>query len=132
MAEDWDNVRYTKNWMKEPRKMPPWVSFGLKKNEQAQPDKIFEIALQPPMCYPKGNSSNRINLGMNHPDYVRSLNQTWMLYCDMGYKLDQEIKRNGLNFDSDLKTRIGQYSPTNNEIKQVQSKIKDLSDLWHK
>jgi hypothetical protein len=132
MAEDWENLTYTRNWMKQDRKTPPWVSFGLKKNEQNHPNKMFEIALQPPVCYAKGNSANRIPLALDHKKYVTELNQTWLTYCDLGYKLDEEIKKNGLNFDIELKCRrdLCKVVPINQN--EIQTRIKDLSDSWHR
>lgn len=132
MAEDWENLTYTRSWMKQPKKKPDWVTYGLKKNEQNQPDKMFEIALQPPMCYPKGNCSNRIPLALDHKKYVVELNQTWLTYCNLGYKLDEEIKAKGLDFELERKIRQSLTPTTMNEKQSVKSKITELTDLWHK
>lgn len=132
MAEDWENLTYTRNWIKQDRKKPDWVSYGLKRNEQNHPDKMFEIALQPPICYPKGNCSNRVPLTLDHKKYVTELNQTWLTYCDMGYQLDDEIKKKGLDFELERKIRQGLTVPTIQENKSLQSKINTLTDLWHK
>lgn len=93
------NIKWTKHWMETPRKMPPFLSFNLVESFDNQPDCIFHFNFVPPRCYPKGNYSNPISLMLLHEDYIKEFNATWTTYCDMAWKLNEEIKMKASNLE---------------------------------
>jgi hypothetical protein len=132
MSDAWENETYMKNWMETPRERPPYVSIKIRKAKSIDEDTILEIAFQPPTAAPCGNYSNMLSMSLDNASFVKEFNALWATYCNLSWKEHARFKNLGLSFELDEESNWKQAIPQTSKKQSVQSKITELTDLWHK
>jgi len=155
-----ENMRYAKSWAANLIVRPPFISFRFCENTKKVKNQLFQIAFQPPMTYPQGNYAVHIPLYQDTKAFAEEINKLWPAFRDLAFackdKLEknqpqhhekktinseqfksmsdiaQEFEEEGLGFELERKTRQGPTPTTKTTNNNVQSKITELTDFWHK